>query len=215
MRARMCVCVEILRANKNAGDTLGAPPRPQRIPYRRLRALRAGLTAGVGFKKKPSWKMPSLSCFSPSPSPADRFNFLYKVLTTFPSKSCSPCAPLSFPVTLSRALRLLRRSPALFLHHFTALFRTSYYYNIRCPLSLINASVVESLPGFQSNSNAARQTRKENYRMRKLSYIKAVVAKCACMFYVYEYIYYTVEENYPSFNQDKYLSSRTNGYWTF
>uniref|UniRef100_A0A2S2P7E7 Uncharacterized protein n=1 Tax=Schizaphis graminum TaxID=13262 RepID=A0A2S2P7E7_SCHGA len=60
-------------------------------------------TGGVGFKKKPSWKMPSTAPllptrFPPTDTDTVRFNFLYKVLTTFPSKSLSPTVLSHSPV---------------------------------------------------------------------------------------------------------------------
>lgn len=94
-------------------------------------------TGGVGFKKKPSWKMPSTppplpTHFPPTTTDTVRFNFLYKVLTTFPSKSLS-LTVLSHSLIQSVHLSPTYMSPYRFLSFY--LFTTLLHiriYNIIC-----------------------------------------------------------------------------------
>lgn len=161
-RRRRCVRASILRANKNARDTRAAPPspRPRRrhlapaLLHRRRREPR------MGFKKKPSWKMPP----APPAVAAHRFNFLYtraarKVPTTFPCQSLLHSrshirSSLVFPRPLSFPYRRAPLRPSGFSLYsaFSARTRTTttpthtlyrrraytaryYYYCYTCPLS--------------------------------------------------------------------------------
>lgn len=179
-RARARVCVEILWANKNAGDTLGAPPFPWQTPY--LPTLRA--TGGVGFKKKPSWKMPSTTPllhtrFPPTTTDTVRFNFLYKVLTTFLSKSLS-LTVLSHSLIYSIFLLLICLtivfSLSIPLYHSSS-HTLIYILYILFPLSTLHTPV-EIFQGFQSNAFQ----RQELGWWEKLSHEKTFLLKWWAMF---------------------------------
>lgn len=185
-----CVSVEILRANKNAGDTLGAPPCPWWEHLTTAPVLHAGLPPGVGFKKKPSWKMPSLSCVSRTPSPPSYLIFYTKFWQHFRQSLLSF---LSLSVSL---LPHVSDAHLLFFYLFTAHYNIYIYiissFTYQCP------SVVEILQGFQSN--VWRPGRRE-----KLSHEKTILLKWWQM--CSHVIMYTgiiaPKKNYPSFNQDK------------
>lgn len=171
VRAR--VCVEILWANKNAGDTLGAPPFPWQTPY--LPTLRA--TGGVGFKKKPSWKIPSTTPllptrFPPTTTDTVRFNFLYKVLTTFLSKSLS-LAVLSHSLIYSIFLLLICLtivfSLSIPLYHSSA-HTLIYILYILFPLSTLPPPLKFSRVFNRMHSSGRSSADERSYRMRKLSY---------------------------------------------